>query len=239
MQVTEQQIFDYIFCPTKYDIKYNRQIPIQDPISLPRLLRKVSKFFYLQLVNGKVPSINELKNKWDSVCKANSDFIDSKKNIAGWGLIIQLVDWARKEQIMVVDVDTQFKLISGPVEVTGQMETILIRKDRKSELLITNFADKIPDQIEMDMKLKHSLDAAAFKTITGNHLDGIRIRSVKHDKDILTTRSDPDFLRLDSTIQSVAKGIKNNIYYPREQNLCSSCTAKQYCRFWNNQSRGM
>lgn len=233
MQITEQQIFDYIFCPTKYDIKYNRGIPIQDPISMPRLLRKVSKFFYLQLVNGKVPSLNELKGKWDNVCKANSDFIDSKKNIAGWGLIIQLVEWARREQIMVVDVDTPFKLISGPVEVTGQIETVLIRKDRKSELLITNFADKIPDQIEMDMKLKHTLDAAAFKSITGQPLDGIRIRSVKTDKDILTTRSEPDFLRLDTTIQNVARAIKNDIYYPREQVLCSSCSARQYCRFWN------
>lgn len=232
IELTESQMFDYIFCPAKYDIKYNRRIDIQEPISLPRLLSRVSKFFYTSLVNGKVPSINELKNKWDSISRQYPNFVDSKKNIAGWGMIVNLTQWAAKEQIMVVDVNTFYQLTVGSVSLKGNLETVLVRPDKKSELLITSFSDKVPDQIETDMKLKYTLDAAAFKVLTQKPLDGIRVHSVKSDKDIITTRSEPDFKRLDTTIRNVGRAIEGQVFYPREQNLCSTCTARQYCRYW-------
>lgn len=232
MRMTETQMFDYIFCPAKYDIKYNRGIDVADPISMPRLLSRVAKFFYMNLVNGKVCSVNELKNKWDSICKEYPDFVDSKKNVAGWGMIISMMQWASKEQIMVVDVNTFYRLNVGGVEVDGNLDAVLMRPDKKSELLITSFSDRIPDQIETDMKLKYTLDAAAFKVLTGKQLDGIRVHGVKSDKDIITVRSEPDFKRLDTTIRNVGRAIEANVFYPREQNLCTTCTARQYCKYW-------
>lgn len=233
MKITEQQMFDYITCPAKYDIKYNKRIDIRDEQTLPKLLNKVAKFFYLNLFNGKVCTANELKAKWDSVCKANMDFIDAKKNLAGWGAIINLLNWAQRNQIVILDVDTTYSFVVDNVEILGQMDPILAIPGRGMELLITNFSDRLPDQIASDMKLKYSLDSLAFEKVYNKELEGIRIHSVKADKDLFTRRGKMEYKRLEDTITSVAKGIENNIFYPREGPLCSNCSAKEYCKFWS------
>jgi hypothetical protein len=226
-------MFDYIFCPAKYNMKYCLGYSVADPISLPRLLSKVSKYFYFNLLNGKVCSLNDLKSKWDSICKQYPDFLDAKKNLAGYGLIVNLIRWASDEQIIVGDVDENYKLFLDGVEFTGSIDTILIRKDKKIELLYTHFSDKDPDQFDVETKLKYTLDSAAFLSMHGRPVDGIRIHCTKSCRDYMTYRTDPDYNRLKTTINSVATGIENKIFYPRESPLCASCTGKEYCKYWN------
>lgn len=232
-KITEQELFDYIFCPAKYHMKYIMKIDIQDPISMPKLLNKVAKYFYMNLLNGKVCSINEIKSKWDSVCMQYPHFVDSKKSINGYGLIISLLKWAGNEEIIIGDVDQNYKILMGNVEVFGTIETILVRKDRRFELLYTNFADKDPDQLEIDQKLKYTLDALAFKVMHDRAIDGIRIHSVKADRNLVTYRTDPDFERLQTTVSNVARAIDEKIFYPRESHLCNTCTARELCRYWS------
>lgn len=233
MVISEQQLFDYIFCPAKYHMKYHLGYQVADPISLPRLLSKVSKYFYFNLLNGKVCGLNELKSKWDSICKQYPDYIDAKKNLAGYGLIINLLRWASDEEIIVGDVEQSYKMFFNGVEFVGNIETILVRKDKKIELLYTNFSDRDPDQFEIDTKLKYTLDSAAFKAVHNRSVDGIRIHCNKSCRDYFTYRNDPDFDRLKAAITNVAAGIEHKIFYPRETGMCSTCTGKEYCRYWN------
>lgn len=233
MLMTEQQFFEYIFCPARYELKYIKKIEVEDKVTMNKLLNTIARYFYLNLLNGKVCSINELKNKWDNVCNANPDFIDSKKNLAGMGLIISLTSWAEKEKIDVRDIDTRYTIITNGIELQGCLSGPLLKTpNNKIEMLVNDFNDKLPDQIEIDMKLKYSLDAYGFKSLYNKDLNGINIHSVKHHKDIKTSRGDMEFRRLITTINSVGKGIENKIFYPRENVLCSSCPAKAYCKYW-------
>lgn len=232
MKLNEQQLFDYIYCPTRYDIKHEKRIDIQEPISMARLLGKVGKYFYVNLFNQKVCSTSELKNKWDSICKQYPDFIDQKEAIAGWGAIVNMYNWAAKEQLVIADIDTKYTIVIDHIELEGNMDPIIRNKKNKFELLSTNFSTKIPDPIEIDMKLKHTLDSYAFRALTQHDIDAIKVHHVRTDKDILSYRTEPDYRRLLSTIKSVEKGIEQKIFFPRETALCNTCTAKQYCRFW-------
>lgn len=231
MKLTEQQFFDYITCPAKYDLKYNKNIDIQEQLSNPRLLNKVAKYFYVNLFNGKLPSQQELKNKWDSICKTHLNVITPKSNLEGWGLIINLLNWASRNKITVLDVNTQYSIVFQDVELIGQTEPI-IATTKGFELLVSDFHNKLPDTTEIDMKLKHTLDAYAFKKMFNKELNGVHIRMFKLDKDLYTYRSQPDFDRLESSVIGVAKGIAAEAFYPRENPLCSSCTARQYCKYW-------
>jgi hypothetical protein len=234
MKITEQQMFDYMFCPAKFEMRYIRRIDIPEPVTMQRLLNKIAKYFYLNLFNGKVCTMNEVKNKWDSICVTYPEFIDQKKAILGWGLIINLLKWASGNQISILDVDTQYHIVRDGIELVGCMEPILLF-DNKTELLVNHFGDKYPDKTEIDMKLKYTLDCLAFKSTYNKELNGIHIRAVKLDKDIYTTRTEPDFRRLETTIKNVGKAIKNEIFYPRENNLCSVCNAREYCKYWTKE----
>jgi hypothetical protein len=146
-------------------MKYVRGQELADPITMQKLISKVSRYFYFNLLNGKVCSMNELKSKWDSVCQQYPYYIDAKKNLDGYGKIISLVRWAANEEIIVGDVDQSYRLMFDSIEVSGSIETILVKKDKKIEMLYTSFADKLPDLYDVDMKLKYTMDALAFATI--------------------------------------------------------------------------
>jgi hypothetical protein len=237
MVITEQQLFDYIACPAMYDVKHNKNIQIEEPVSVAKLLNKVAKYFYMNLLNGKVPTSNDLKKKWDSICVQNPVYVDAKRNLEGMGLIMKLLQWASAEEILVVDMDSQYRLMFQiadplPVELVGTMGTILALPNNKYELLVTDFSSKMPDQTLIDMKLKYSLDSYAFLGVYNKRVDGVKIRNVKNAKDFLTFRSEDDFHRLKQTVANVAICIKNKLFYPRESVMCSTCNAKDYCKAW-------
>lgn len=236
MVLTEQQLFDYITCPALYDVKHNKNIQIDEPVSTSKLLNKVAKFFYVSLLNGKVPSSSDLKKKWDSICSQHIGYMDSKRNLEGISLIMKLLQWASSEEIRVVDIDSQyrtmFKSDIGPVELAGTMGTILALPKERFELLVTDFSNRLPEQTLIDMKLKYTIDSHAFQGVYNKRVDGIKVHNVKNAKSFLTFRSQDDFCRLERTVANVAQCIKSNLYYPRESVMCSTCTTKDYCKAW-------
>lgn len=233
MKLTEQQLFDYIHCPTKYHIKYIMKIDIQESISMTKLLNVMSRYFYLNLFNGKVPTYDELRKKWDSLCETHSHYMDHKKVLSGWGQIVKFVQWAEREKIIVGDIESKYMFPIDKVEFYGNIEAILIKPNKEIELLTTSFSERSLDRTDIDMKLKHTMDYVGFKALYGVPPTGIKIHSVKYDEDLFTNRTQPDIVRLTNTISNVAKSIEDKIFYPRESSFCSSCTAKQYCKYWH------
>lgn len=232
MEITEKQLFNYIDCPAKYDIIYNMKIDFPEYMTYQKLLTTVSRFFYMNLLNGKVCSYAELKSKWDSLSEKYA-FMDAKKTLAGWGQIIQMAKWAESERIRIGDVETKYAMPIGGNVVHGNIETITVRENKTIELLATSFSEKNLDKNEIDMKLKYSLDFLGFKSIYGKAPDGIRVHSVKYAENIYTTRTEPDLDRLRTMVNGVVKGIENEVYYPRESVFCKTCVAVQYCKYWH------
>jgi len=119
VQITEQQLFDYISCPVKYDIKYNKNIDIDEPISMNILLNKMFHFFSINLLNQKVLTPNQLKNKWDSTCNLYPAYIDTKKNLIGIDYILKMHNWAKNNEMTVLDIDTNYSIVVDDIELQG------------------------------------------------------------------------------------------------------------------------
>jgi hypothetical protein len=232
-KMTEQQMFDYMYCPAKFEIKHVKGIDIGEPVTIPKLLNKVSKYFYVNLLDKKIATVNELKAKWDRICYENQGVVDTKKNLVGMGMIINLINWASRERIVILDVDTKYNIVIDDIQLVGCTDPLLAGPNGRTELLVTNFSDRLPEQMLIDMKLKHTLDTYAYQEVFGKELSGIRIHSVKANVDLFSRRSEPDFERLKTTIKSVAKGIQEEIFYPREDHMCGTCAALGYCRYWH------
>lgn len=240
MVISEQQLFDYMKCPALYDFKYNKSIRIYEQVSIPKLLSGIANYFYFSIMNGKVPTSNDLKRKWDSVCTNNADYIDAKKNIEGMGSIINMFRWAQDERLIVADINSAYRLTfiheNKPVELVGSMGTILLTANNKYELLVTDFSSKLPDQTLIDMKLKYSLDCLAFSKTYNKEISGVRVHNIKNNKDFYSSRFDDDLKRFESSLINVVKSIRENIYYPRESTLCGPCAVKEYCKVWGSQT---
>ena len=233
MKLTERQLFEYIYCPAKYHIKYIMNIDIAEPISMQKLLNTMSRYFFLNLFNGKVPTYDELRKKWDSLCELHSGYMDNKKVLSGWGQIIKFAQWAEREKLIVGDVETKYMFMVDNIQFSGNIETTLVKPTKEIELLTTSFSDRNLDREEIDMKLKHTMDYVGFKGLYGTAPNGIKIHSVKYDQDLFTNRTEPDIIRLKDTIKNVSKSIEDRIFYPRESSFCISCTARQYCKYWH------
>lgn len=235
IKLTEKQLFDFIKCPVLYDSIHNKQLFIQDTISLTKLIEKVSSFFYMNLLNSKVVSIDTLKRKWDRVCESNN--IHSQKCLEGLDLINRLYKWAKYEELIILDLNVPYTFTlkyedDVNISFKGEISNIALGKDKKPYLLITDFSNKYPTQPLLDMKLKYTLDSYAFKKLYNKDI-GVKFHHVKSDRDYFTFRIEDDFNRLVRVIRNVALSIDNRLFYPRESVMCSSCEFLNFCKVWN------
>lgn len=233
MKLTEQQLFDYSYCPVKYYLKYKTKLIAPEEVTVNKLLTQVAKFFYNNVMNGKIPTLRQMQTKLDSLCEANKDIISSKKAVEMWGQVYNFYNWACDKKVAVIDTDIKYALNIGEHIIEGTMNPVALTPNKQLEVLIANFSSKIPDQLEVDSKLKYTLDTMAFNNANKDmKINATRIHLVRHNKDIVTTRNANDYERLKSTVNNIAKSIQNELYYPRETYMCNTCNYRNYCRAW-------
>lgn len=232
MDMTEEQLFDFINCPVLYDIKRNKQLPLEESVGFQDIMRKVSRFFYLKLSLGEVPTLAELKRKLDIAFKPYEGIIDEKILIKAMQYLSRLYDWAETKKLVVVDMDSPYAITADAHKLEGVMGVIIAGQNGRDELLITNFSERLPQEDLNTLKLKYTIDAYAYRLKYGKDLGGIRIHSVKYNKDLLTYRKNTDYERLFSTIKSVGASIEQDLYYTRDYFGCATCPARNLCKYW-------
>lgn len=234
MNLTEQQFFDYISCPAKYDMKYNKGIVIPNNFSVNDILIKVTKYFYMYVVNNlKTPTMNMITNKFESLIKPYMNMISSKQYTDALFLLRNFYNWACSNKVAVIDSDIKYVFTHNNIIIEGIMNPIAINNDRNLEFLLMNFSSRTPDQLEADTKLKYTLDMLSFNSSNKDkQIYATKIHNVKSSKDIITTRNENDYKRLLTTIENVSKGIENNIYFPHETHMCQQCQYRNLCRGW-------
>lgn len=234
VNLNEVQLLDFLKCPIIYDSVNNKKMLIhKNNIALNNLLSKVSNNFYLNLINGKVLSLDTIKNKWDNLCLNYN--LSSQQCLEGVSLLIKLFRWASNERLIIADINSPYEYSIKDnnylINFKGEISTIAINSNNVPYLLVTDFNNKNPKQTLLDIKIKYTLDCFAYWKITNQKLK-IRVHHIKTNKDYFTDRNDIDFNRLEKTIKNVVFSIKNNIYYPRESVLCPSCEFVNFCRAW-------
>ena len=163
MDLTEKQLFDFMKCPVYYDSIHNKNLPVATPLSMKHLLEKVTSYFFINLMSGKVLSTENLKRKWDRLCEDNMTYMTPQRCLEGLGLIIKMYLWAQNEEFMIADMKTPYTITIksswGIINLNGEIAVISVDRNGKNpQLLITDFSNKYPNQSILDMKLKYTLD---------------------------------------------------------------------------------
>lgn len=235
IEITEDQLLDFIRCPVRYDSIYNAKFIPQGQPSLSFYLKKIENAFFAMLMDGQAPSMDFLKRRWDQICEENPDYLTPQKCIEGIGQIAKLYRWAERQELMIADMNSMYRLEfrSGSLLVilSGRMGTVAFSKKREPYLLEIDFSNRMPIQPMMDMKLIYTIHCKAAFEMYGKKF-GIKMHYVKLNKDLYTMRNESDFGRLAATVINVAKSRELGLYYPRESVFCTTCDMLNFCKVW-------
>ena len=66
--MTEVEFFDYIKCPVFYDAVHKKQLPFVFQPTMNELLNRVALRFFLNLMDGKIMKMSQIKKAWDTIC---------------------------------------------------------------------------------------------------------------------------------------------------------------------------
>ena len=231
MDIKEEQIFEYIKCPVYFDLKNNKNIKITER-SMQKYMNEIMNYFYSNLFQGKVCTINMLKNKWDKICEKNRDMISNKKNLEGLNYIINFVRWISDYQPNIIGYETFFETHFNNIRLTGSLGVVNKIDNKNYELIINRFGIRTPTQIEIDKNLKYTIDCYILNKEFSKCNIAIKLINHKNNTEFTSYRTNNDFDRLNTIVLNVAKAIDNKIYYPRENYYCSSCIYKDYCKYW-------
>jgi len=238
LELTEKQLFDYSICPARYAIEHKLRVVPETSPSLSKLLGRVANSLLLSLLNGKALTTGQLKDKWDRVCEDNRAVMTQQNCLTGLDMLLAMYRWAEDERLRVADFKIPYQYLMRKEEpqiiLKGEIAGAIIPKGNNSfELLELDFSSRYPDQALIDMNLKRTIDWKMCSLMSKDaELAGIRIHHVKSNKDWYTVRGKEDFERMDASIRAIATCIDNELFYPRETVMCSTCEVKNFCRLW-------
>lgn len=231
-ELTEKQLYDYLYCPVYYDLLHNFHALLEEKDSQKALLNKCVLSFFSSMLGGYIMTTGDMKKKWDRLC-ADANFTNDKKIIEGIGLILNFHRWAMDKKPMVLDVGTPYHLrFQDTVWLTGKTGTILFGKDEEhGDLFVVDYGAKVPDDAGMVFKTRWALACEAAEKSARCKINGVRLLHIKTGKEFRIFRHPRSKERLERSVLGAAECIQKGIYFPRET-TCVSCFGKTVCAAW-------
>lgn len=238
--LTEDQFFDYLKCPIYYGLRYNSKPRIGRSVTMPRLVQQVINAFCMKLSDGEVMRPDILKRKWDMLCRQNPVVMTQEKVREGFGHLMRFYRWAERNELRIAVMGEPYilrqELDNGDyLEYHGSLGIIMANQYGKPENLKFHFSTRFPDQADLDLSMKTTLDHVGFESIYKVPLIGTRVHHLRKDRDFYTTRDSASAKeRAQQVTKNVFRSIRSDIWYPHETPLCQTCQARDFCLMYGN-----
>lgn len=236
--IDEEEIWSFMHCPVQYELSYVRKVIPKKVDTHVDYIKKAAQYFLVNLMDGNLIQMSDLKKKWDQICNEHPDITMIKSN-DGLGKLYKMYEWSRKNQLVVLDINVPYAVLfpvdkSTSYDVRGFIPMICLTSDRIPVLLYFDFSDRATVQERVDLNIKYTMQAYAYKLQTRKNI-GIHVHNIKFDSDFFSMRGQQDFLRLHRTVVSIGYSISHNLTYPTDGPLCLSCYALQACKGWGGE----
>ena len=233
IEITEDQLVDYITCPNLFYLKYVNSIRPKTHISVKSILLSTRDKLLYQILDGKFIDGNKYVNDFVKECQNNNFLSTNRSVLHGMRKLNIFHGWCIKNQLVLADMGTEFELPFPKDNAILKGNFGIIRyRNQHLELLAVDFTDRDPDQALLDISLRYTLQSYAIKRLVPKYeLSGVRVLAVRQDRinEFETFRTPLDYERLEDTVSMVIKAIRNEVYYPRETFDCARCPVKIYC----------
>ena len=186
-----------------------------------------------------------MKRKWDRLCREYQVIMTPEKIREGMGHLFRFYKWAERTELRVAAMSEPYTIrqqLDGNdyLEYHGSLGIIGVNKYDKPENLKFWFATRLPDQADLDLSIKTTLDHVGFESIYKQQLIGTRVHHLRKDKDFYTTRDSASAKeRVLTVTKNVFRAIKGNIWYPHESPMCQTCQVRDFCLMYGNHTMKM
>ena len=258
MELDIKEIYSYMHCPLKYKFEYvdGMQADVVDTIKYKQCLHKTMYYFYFSLMNGTVPSMKQMKDKWariwaeafelegnlnhiilkdsQSSARKGKVMVGNKLNIQGFETIHNFYHLNKEKYGTPIAVNHDYRISIADVNITGKFELIRESLDKTKSNRFIDIVDfksnaEPYDYFLVENDLSLSLSSYAFRELFQAKEDRLIFHHLKSGKESQTTRGEKDFRRMKKTIEGVATCIDKKIFYPRQAHTCKVCPFKNIC----------
>lgn len=261
MELTLDQIHTYLQCPTTYYFKYVQGEAEEESESIryKKTLHKTIDYFYYNLMNGRMVSLKQMKDKFSALWVESGEAAltlenhilkerkpieagrpeaerrrTSKRVVQGMEAIHNFYHFNKEKHGIPIAVNHDFRVPIGGVTVTGKFELIRETLDNSSpnrfiEIVDFKTGTEATDLFLVRNDLNLSVMSYAFRNLFQAREDRLTYNYLKSGKEIYTGRGEKEFRRMQATIEGVAEGIANQRFYPRQTFMCKSCPFKKVC----------
>jgi len=206
-------------------------------------VRKSIMFYYYQILNGKQPTLEQLKQKFGSLfykdktpeyILLHSTFDSNMNALTTQGIktLTSFYDRELNKKFVPIMVDQDVRIpIAGHYLV---MTIDLVREmqyDKRNLIEVVTFINK---QKNIDMfYANHSIPITAhsyaFRKLFGKVENRLIIQYMKNGKEFFTVRKDPELRRLEAIVRGITDTICNDRFYPVHNMQCRRCLYKDIC----------
>lgn len=258
MEISINDIHNYLSCPVKYKLQAVDQMKIKPPkqVLYKQSIHKTISFFFNAAQNGWVPTLAQMKDKWANIWKEAVDhepfdilaprlseakkrpsqlnIQDQKMNTQGLEMIYNFYNFNKGNPGNVIAVDLDYRVPIGGITITGKFELIreiVDAQDGKRYIEIVDFKTSSDDIEPFLVKNDFNLTVAsyAFRNLFQSTEDRIKYHYLKTGRDIIITKNESDFKRMKAVVDGVANAIKSESFYPRQTHMCKVCEFKDLC----------
>lgn len=257
MEISIDEVLDYVTCPTLYDFKYNQDVKaIQTERGRPnknsilemydKALHKSIASLFHAVQDGFYPGIHFLSKKWGFIwVKPRSEQEDvrfktvswrdthEKKRVQGWAKLKQLWTYYGENQGTPIMVDYPYRIQIGKHVLTGTIDLVRVVKNENNREYI-ELTEFVTDErnapflhIRRDWKVTASV--LAFQKIMNVKAEKIVYHGIISGKLKPTIRDESDFSQLERLLDSIEKARDFNIYYPVFNERCLTCPYEKHC----------
>jgi CRISPR/Cas system-associated exonuclease Cas4 (RecB family) len=256
IEITVDELHSYLQCPAKYNFKHQKGLAGEESRSIlfKKAIHKTIDYFFFSVMNGQMPTLPHLKDKWEMTYVAylgdidRADILTTSKGhsgkstnprktpdfIKGLEMLYSFYTFNKDNPGVPIAVDHEYRVAFGDVIVRGKFELIReildpATRSRYVEIVDFKTSDKTPEYMLIKHDINLLLASYAFRELFNAKEDRMKYHYLPTGRDIIVKKTDDDFKRIESIVKGIAYGIKEEYFYPRQTFMCRSCELKEIC----------
>jgi len=258
-EISVDEILTYLHCPMKYRFKYVEKLEEKEEISaaFKKAVHQSIYYFYFNLLSGKMPTLQNMKNKWASLWKEKQNqaedtvsFLlqerksllgkkggktESRYSVQGMELLYNFYRSYQDNPGVPIAINHPYRVPINNMVITGNFELIREIVDNETRTRFIDIVDfKTTSETQIDTFLiKHDLYASvasyAFRNLFHAKEDRYIYSFLRSGREFAVRKQEEDFNRMKAIIIGVTDGMKNKYYYPRQGIQCKTCPFRTMC----------
>lgn len=248
MEITIQQLQDYMYCPKLYKLchidKKSRSRDANIQMHFDNCMKQTGYYFFYRIQDGTVLSLKEFRRRFGELyignrTMAQTALLDrSHRNLArilekrAINMLNNFYDKYSEDYGVPILINKEYQLKIGKTILKGQIPIIRENSNKQIEILHfyvdSNMYRKYALPIITKYDIPITASSLAFEKIYKTSQQHV-CYGMYSGKEMKVNKDKKDYDSFCNTVKSVSTAIENELFYPILNNNCINCAYNKIC----------